>query len=76
MALYALTDDDLRPILRERVAAAGGQRAFARRYGINHAFISRVLAGKQPIGRSLAHILGYAIQTRHYYALKEHGGKD
>ena len=61
MALYVYTDSDLRDALRQRVHDAGSQRAFARQHGINHAYLSRILAQKRPVGKLVAGLLGYRL---------------
>lgn len=54
-----LTDDDLRPRLQAMVNQSTSQRAFALAHGMNHAYLSRVLRGERPIGKTLAALLGY-----------------
>lgn len=52
------SDTELRRLVAGLVIAAGGQRAFERRYGVSQAVISRYLAGKpltMPAARRLYH---------------------
>ena len=51
-------DNDVVDLLRIAVEREGGQHAFARRSGINYAYLNRVLNGKEPPGRSIAKSLG------------------
>jgi DNA-binding transcriptional regulator YdaS (Cro superfamily) len=51
-------DNDVVDLLRIAVEREGGQHAFARRSGVNYAYLNRVLNGKEPPGRSIAKSLG------------------
>jgi DNA-binding phage protein len=51
-------NNDVVDLLRIAVEREGGQHAFARHSGINHAYLNRVLNGKEPPGRSIAKSLG------------------
>jgi hypothetical protein len=50
----ALEDDDVVRLLAAAVEREGGQRAFARRYGVDRIRINRTLSGKVPVGRAIA----------------------
>ena len=54
-------DEDLRPRLQQMVAQATSQRAFATAHDIDHTYLSRVLRGERPIGKTLAALLGYTM---------------
>jgi len=69
MSMRGLTEIEMRDVLLYHVRAAGGQRAFARLHGVNHAFVSRVLAGHQPVGKKLAAVLGYRLSRGRVYFL-------
>jgi len=53
-----MTYDKLLDILSRKIAAAGGQSAFARKAGISPQYISEVLRWNKPIGPTLLNALG------------------
>jgi len=52
-----VTHDDVRDLLRERVAEAGSQRAYSKARGVHEAMVSVCLNGAKP-SRSLLAALG------------------
>ena len=61
MSISVYTDEDLRHLLRQRVAQKGSQRAWARTHGIDYSYLSRVLGQQRPVGKLLARVLGYRV---------------
>jgi len=49
---------DVQELLRERCAAAGGQRAFAATHGFQVQYVSQVLHGQRPPSERLCQTLG------------------
>jgi hypothetical protein len=45
-------DDDVVHLLRAAIEREGSQIAFAKRYGVNRAYLNMVLSGKRPVGSS------------------------
>jgi hypothetical protein len=49
-----MTDDEIRLLIRDEIAAAGGQRALARQWGVSATWLSFIINGKaKPTGRVL-----------------------
>ena len=59
-------DDDVVDLLRIAVEREGGQGAFSRHSGVQRAYLSRVLNGKEPPGRSIAK----SLRLRKVYIVK------
>jgi hypothetical protein len=57
--VIGLSQSDIIGILRHRIAAEGGQVAWAKRHGINQAYVSLALAGKIGVGPRIAKAVGY-----------------
>lgn len=53
-----LSGDDVRSCLQAAVMAAGGQRAWAARHGLNQSHIAKMLAGKRAPGNRVLAVLG------------------
>ena len=53
------TDHQLVKLLAERCENAGAQSAFARKHGVSETLVSLTLAGKKPVGKTIARALGY-----------------
>ncbi|MGU3286076.1 hypothetical protein [Methylobacterium mesophilicum] len=53
-----LSGDDVRNCLQAAVLAAGGQRAWAARHGLNQSHIGKVIAGKRLPGERVLSLLG------------------
>lgn len=51
-------DDDVVHLLRAAIEREGSQIAFAKRYGINRAYLNMVLSGKRPVGSTVVKALG------------------
>ena len=61
-----LDDNDVVDLLRIAVEREGGQGAFSRHSGVHRAYLSRVLNGKEPPGRSIAK----SLRLRKVYIVK------
>jgi len=59
-------DSDVVDLLRIAVEREGGQGAFSRHSGVDRAYLSRVLNGKEPPGRSIAK----SLRLRKVYIVK------
>ena len=59
-------DNDVVDLLRIAVEREGGQGAFSRHSGVQRAYLSRVLNGKEPPGRSIAK----SLRLRKVYIVK------
>jgi len=59
-------DNDVVDLLRIAVEREGGQGAFSRHSGVDRAYLSRVLNGKEPPGRSIAK----SLRLRKVYIVK------
>jgi hypothetical protein len=46
-------NDDVVHLLRAAIEREGSQIAFAKRYGINRAYLNMVLSGKRPVGSAV-----------------------
>ena len=53
------TDHQLVKLLAKRCDNAGAQSAFARKHGVSETLVSLTLAGKKPVGKTIARALGY-----------------
>ena len=53
------TDHQLVNLLAKRCENAGAQSAFARKHGVSETLVSLTLAGKKPVGKTIAKALGY-----------------
>jgi hypothetical protein len=51
-------DDDVVHLLRAAIEREGSQIGFAKRYGVNRAYLNMVLSGKRPVGSSVVKALG------------------
>ena len=51
-------DDDVVHLLRAVIEREGSQIAFAKRYGVNRAYLNMVLSGKRPVGGTVVKALG------------------
>jgi hypothetical protein len=60
LGFHALVFDekDVVGLLRAAIEREGSQIAFAKRYGINRAYLNMVLNGKRPVGDAIAEALG------------------
>lgn len=54
-----ITESDMRNILRDRCAEAGGQKVYANQIGMSETYISDVLLGRKGISANLAKLMGY-----------------
>lgn len=54
-----ITADNMRQILRHRCEEAGSQREWSRLNGAAETTVSAILAGRIPVTREIAAILGY-----------------
>jgi len=54
-----ITESDLRNILRHRIDAAGGMNRWADLHGINRAYVSLAMAGKQALGPKIIDAMGF-----------------
>jgi DNA-binding transcriptional regulator YdaS (Cro superfamily) len=45
-------------LLRAAIEREGSQIGFAKRYGVNRAYLNMVLSGKRPVGSSVVKALG------------------
>ena len=59
-------DNDVVDLLRIAIEREGGQGAFSRHSGVQRAYLSRVLNGKEPPGRSIAK----SLRLRKVYIVK------
>lgn len=53
-----VTEGEAREMLKAAVAAAGGQRQLATKFGQGHALISKALAGKRKLGLTVLAMIG------------------
>ncbi|MCJ2136861.1 hypothetical protein MKK69_22885 [Methylobacterium sp. J-026] len=53
-----LSGDDVRTCLQAAVLAAGGQRAWAARHGLNQSHVAKLIAGKRAPGDRVLSLLG------------------
>lgn len=53
-----LSGDDVRSCLQAAVMAAGGQRAWAARHGLNQSHVAKLIAGKRAPGDRVLAVLG------------------
>ena len=53
-----LSGDDVRSCLQAAVMAAGGQRAWAARHGLNQSHVAKLIAGKRAPGDRILSLLG------------------
>lgn len=54
--------------LREAIASAGGQRAFAERYGFSAAYVNDVLHGRRELAPRILSVLGFErVVSRHVW---------
>ena len=56
-------NDDVVHLLRAAIEREGSQIAFAKRYGVNRAYLNMVLSGKRPVGGTVVKALGFARCT-------------
>ena len=54
-----MTNDNLRDLLRKEFRKAGGQRAWAARYGVNRKEICDMISGRRKVSERVMNILGY-----------------
>jgi DNA-binding transcriptional regulator YdaS (Cro superfamily) len=64
----AFDEDEVLRMLRAAIERAGGQRAFAKRHGLDRSNLNLVLSGKRPVTDSIAKPLGL---RRLYVAAKD-----
>ena len=60
-----LDETDIVPVPRASVEREGSQTAFAKRHGLERTYLSNVLNGKRPVGRTIVKVLGAAESVRH-----------
>lgn len=63
MSAKAIPPDEMLAKLREAVAAAGSQRAYAMAIGVSEQYLCDCLKGRRDIGKSIAEPLGYHPTT-------------
>ena len=56
--MLVFDDDDVVHLLRAAIEREGSQIGFAKRYGVNRAYLNMVLSGKRPVGSSVVKALG------------------
>jgi transcriptional regulator with XRE-family HTH domain len=54
---HVFDEDDVVHLLRAAVEREGGQSAFAKRHGIDRAYVNMILNGKRSVGDSVAKAL-------------------
>jgi hypothetical protein len=64
-------DADVVHLLRAAIEREGSQIAFAKRYGVNRAYLNMVLSGKRPVGSAVVKALG----LRKVYTSSNSGNK-
>lgn len=64
MSRNTATDADVLALLRTRVAAAGGVRAFARECGLSAGHVCDVLRGRREISEEMGNRLGFLREVR------------
>lgn len=58
------TQPEVIAILRSRCAAAGGQQAWARRFGFSPQYVCDVLKGRRDVSEAVANALGFVREVR------------
>jgi len=55
---HVFDEHDVARLLRTAVEREGGQSAFARRHGVDRAYLNMILNGKRPVSDSIAKAVG------------------
>ena len=66
-----LTEQEVMDRLREAVAEAGGQRAFAEKHGLTPGYINDVLHGKRGFADRILATIGIERQVTYHVTYKE-----